>query len=110
EIWKCIVNGSYIPTKVVDGVKVKNEEEEFDREDDRLYTLNLTAMNLLYNTLNGNEFNRIMNCATAKEIWDNLETRYTNIINSLTVLGKVYSKVEIVRKILNSLPKRWKSK
>ncbi|XP_042972981.1 uncharacterized protein LOC122304782, partial [Carya illinoinensis] len=146
EIWKCIVNGPYIPTKVVGGVKVKKEEEEFDREDDRLYTLNLTAMNLLYNALNGNEFNRIMNCATAKEIWDNLEvtyegtsqvkeskiyiltheyemfkmnddesissmhTRFTNIINSLTALGKVYSKVEIVRKILNSLPKRWESK
>ncbi|KAG2664327.1 hypothetical protein I3760_16G077100 [Carya illinoinensis] len=124
EIWKCIVNGSYIPTKVVDGVKVKNEEEEFDREDDRLYTLNLTAMNLLYNTLNGNEFNRIMNCATAKEIWDNLEVTYegtlqvkeskiyilTHEYEILTVLGKVYSKVEIVRKILNSLPKRWKSK
>ncbi|XP_042983398.1 uncharacterized protein LOC122312814, partial [Carya illinoinensis] len=146
EIWKCIVNGPYIPTKVVGGVKVKKEEEEFDREDDRLYTLNLTAMNLLYNALNGNEFNRIMNCATAKEIWDNLEvtyegtsqvkeskiyiltheyemfkmnddesissmhTRFTNIINSLTALDKVYSKVEIVRKILNSLPKRWESK
>ncbi|XP_042953597.1 uncharacterized protein LOC122290115, partial [Carya illinoinensis] len=146
EIWKCIVNGPYIPTKVVGGVKVKKEEEEFDREDDRLYTLNLTAMNLLYNALNGNEFNRIMNCATAKEIWDNLEvtyegtsqvkeskiyiltheyemfkmnddesissmhTRFTNIINNLTALGKVYSKVEIVRKILNSLPKRWESK
>ncbi|KAG2666401.1 hypothetical protein I3760_15G058700 [Carya illinoinensis] len=76
EIWKCIVNGPYIPTKVVGGVKVKKEEEEFDREDDRLYTLNLTAMNLLYNALNGNEFNRIMNCATAKEIWDNLEVTY----------------------------------
>ncbi|KAG6662692.1 hypothetical protein CIPAW_03G261000 [Carya illinoinensis] len=76
EIWKCIVNGPYIPTKVVGGVKVKKEEEEFDREDDRLYTLNLTAMNLLYNALNGNEFNKIMNCTTAKEIWDNLEVTY----------------------------------
>ena len=67
EIQKCIINGPYIPTKVVDGVKVKKEEEEFDREDDRLYTLNLTAMNLLFNALNGNEFNRIMTCATTKE-------------------------------------------
>lgn len=37
-------------------------------------------------------------------------TRFTNIINSLTALGKVYSSLEIVRKILNSLPKRWESK
>ncbi|KAG2669880.1 hypothetical protein I3760_14G056800 [Carya illinoinensis] len=146
EIWKCIVNRSYIPTKVVDGVKVKKEEEEFDSEDDRLYILNLTVMNLLFNALNGNEFNRIITCATAKEIWNNLEvtyegisqvkeskiyiltheyemfkinddesissmhTRFTNIINSLTAFGKIYSKVEIVRKILNFLPKCWESK
>ncbi|KAG6668099.1 hypothetical protein CIPAW_01G148100 [Carya illinoinensis] len=83
EIWKCIVNVPYIPTKVVDGVKVKKEEEEFDREDDRLYTLNLTVINLLYNALNGNEFNRIMNCATAKEIWDNLkESKVTAILEA----------------------------
>ena len=44
EIWKCIVNGPYIPTKVVGGVKVKKEEEEFDREDDRFYILNLTVI------------------------------------------------------------------
>ncbi|KAG2665985.1 hypothetical protein I3760_15G034000 [Carya illinoinensis] len=109
EIWKCIVNGPYIPTKVVDGVKVKKEEEEFDREDDRLYTLNLTAMNLLFNAFNGNEFNRIMTCATAKEIWDNLEVTYEGT-SQLDSSWQSLFKVEIVRKILNSLPKRWESK
>ncbi|KAG2721558.1 hypothetical protein I3760_02G087600, partial [Carya illinoinensis] len=107
EIWKCIVNGPYIPTKVIDGVKVKKEEEEFDREDDRLYTLNLTVMNLLFNALNGNEFNRIMTCATAHEYEMFKMNDDESISNSLTALGKIYSKVEIVRKILNSLPKCW---
>ncbi|KAG2727786.1 hypothetical protein I3760_01G174400 [Carya illinoinensis] len=124
EIWKCIVNGPYIPTKVVDGVKVKKEEEEFDCEDDRLYTLNLTAMNLLFNALNGNKFNRIMTCATAKEIWDNLEVTYEGTSqvkeSKIYILTHEYEmfkmnddesiSMEIVRKILNSLPKRWESK
>ncbi|KAG2712971.1 hypothetical protein I3760_04G151700 [Carya illinoinensis] len=109
EIWKYIINGPYIPTKVVDGIKIKKEEEEFDYEDNRLYTLNLTTMNLLYNAFNRNEFNRIMTCVTAKEIRDNLEVTYERI-SQLIAFSKIYSKVEIVRKILNSLPKRWESK
>ncbi|KAG2689250.1 hypothetical protein I3760_09G131500, partial [Carya illinoinensis] len=110
EIWKCIVNGPYIPTKVVDGVKVKKEEEKFDREDDRLYTLNLTVKNLLYNVFNGNEFNRIITCTIVKEYEMFKINDDESIYSILTALGKVYSKVEIVRKILNSLPKRCESK
>ncbi|KAG2694190.1 hypothetical protein I3760_08G129800 [Carya illinoinensis] len=96
---KCIINRPYIPTKIVDEVNVKKEEEEFNRKDNRLYTLNLSAMNLLYNTLNGNEFNRIMTCATMNDD--------KSISSILTALGKIYSNIEIERKILNSLPKRW---
>lgn len=37
-------------------------------------------------------------------------TRFTDIINSLKALGKVYTNVEHVRKILWSLPKKWEPK
>jgi hypothetical protein len=37
-------------------------------------------------------------------------TRFTNIINSLKALGKCYTNVENVRKILRSLPKHWNAK
>ena len=37
-------------------------------------------------------------------------TRFTNIINELQALGKVYTEYEKVMKILRSLPKKWEIK
>ena len=34
-------------------------------------------------------------------------TRFTDIINGLKSLGKIYSNVDLVRKVLRSLPKEW---
>ena len=34
-------------------------------------------------------------------------TRFTDIINGLQSLGKIYTNVEIVRKILRCLPRNW---
>uniref|UniRef100_A0A2N9H416 CCHC-type domain-containing protein n=1 Tax=Fagus sylvatica TaxID=28930 RepID=A0A2N9H416_FAGSY len=39
-----------------------------------------------------------------------MSTRFTNIVNSLKALGKIYTNQENVRKILRSLPKRWEAK
>ena len=40
----------------------------------------------------------------------NTFTRFTNILNALKNLGKVYSTPENVRKIIRSLPKSWEAK
>ena len=37
-------------------------------------------------------------------------TRFTNIVNCLKALGKIYTNQENVRKILRSLPKKWEAK
>ena len=37
-------------------------------------------------------------------------TRFTDIINDLSSLGKEYTTSEMVRKILRSLPKQWEAK
>ncbi|XP_022728776.1 uncharacterized protein LOC111284351 [Durio zibethinus] len=39
-----------------------------------------------------------------------MSNRFTDIINGLKALEKTYSNMEIVKKILNSLPKSWKAK
>ena len=38
-----------------------------------------------------------------------MSTRFTNIVNCLKSLGKIYTNDENVRKILRSLPKRWEA-
>jgi hypothetical protein len=49
-------------------------------------------------------------CMKSKESISKMFTRFTNIINSLKALGKCYTNVENVRKILRSLPKYWDAK
>jgi hypothetical protein len=46
-------------------------------------------------------------CMKFEESISEMFTRFTNIINSLKALGKCYTNVENVRKILRSLPKHW---
>lgn len=49
-------------------------------------------------------------CMKSEESISDMFTRFTNIINSLKALGKCYTNVENVRKILRSLPKHWDAK
>ena len=37
-------------------------------------------------------------------------TRFTNIVNDLNPLGKMYTNSNLVRKVLRSLPKTWEAK
>ena len=46
----------------------------------------------------------------ANEYIGDMFTRFTNILNALKNLGKVYSTPENIRKILRSLPKSGKQK
>ena len=41
--------------------------------------MNANAMNILFCTLDSNEFNKICTCELAKEIWDKLETIHEGI-------------------------------
>ena len=45
-----------------------------------------------------------------KETIGEMFTRFTNIINSLIALGKVYTQVEMVRKLLRALTSDWEKK
>ena len=63
DLWRIISNGPRFP-RGADG-KLK-EEKDFDENDLKLMSLNSKAMNVLYCSLDSNEFNRISGCDTAK--------------------------------------------
>ena len=46
----------------------------------------------------------------ANETISQMFTRFTDIINGLKSLGKIYTNVEMVRKILRCLPRSWSPK
>ncbi|KAF9588133.1 hypothetical protein IFM89_007609 [Coptis chinensis] len=71
----------------------------------------------IFMTMNHNEFRRISACTTSKEAWDKLVMAHEgnsavkeNVINSSTSLGLEYPNVKVGRKILRSLPKRFRSR
>ena len=76
DMWSIIVNESYTPTKIIDGVKSTKSKKEWDEVDKKMTQLNAKAMNILYCAIDANEFNHISTCMSAKEIWDRLEVTH----------------------------------
>ena len=69
ELWMLIKNGPLIPTKVVeDGTKVHKQPDEFDAEDFKKMEKNAKAKKFLYFGLSPDEYTRISECESAKDI------------------------------------------
>jgi len=72
-----IQNGSLIPKKILENESlVSKKPEEFNAEDFRMMEKNAKAKKLLYFGLSPDEYTRISECESAKEIWDALLVAY----------------------------------
>lgn len=76
EIWNAVQNGPYVPTTVVNGVTGIKPQTSWDDDDRKKVLFDKKAKNILQSSLGMDEFFRISNCKTAKEIWDTLETTH----------------------------------
>ena len=76
QLWRIITRGPHTPIINVNGVDIPKPEDDWDDQDMKKAELNAKAMNLLYCALDPNEFNRILTCNSAKEIWDRLEVTH----------------------------------
>jgi len=77
ELWTLIKNGPLIPTKAIeDGTEVHKEPNEFDAEDFKKMEKNAKAKKLLYFGLSPDEYTRISECESAKDIWDALQVAH----------------------------------
>ena len=66
----------HVPTKIVEEQERLKQENEWDENDVKLIELNYKAMNCLYYAFNSREFDEILSCNSAKEIWEKLEATY----------------------------------
>ena len=73
EVWKTILFCYIFPTKDVDGGKIRKTLDEYNEEESRKFQLNSRAIYILVCAMDKNEYNRISQCKTAKEIWRILE-------------------------------------
>jgi oligoribonuclease (3'-5' exoribonuclease) len=76
EIWGAVQNGPYVPTTTVNGVTGIKPQTSWDDDDRKKVLFDKKAKNILQSSLGMDEFFRISNCKTAKEIWDTLETTH----------------------------------
>ena len=98
EVWKTILFGYTFPTKDVDGGKIRKTLDEYKEEESRKFQLNYRAIYILVCAMDRNEYNRMSQCKTAKEIWRILE---------ITHEGTTQVKDSKVRILENEL---WKNK
>lgn len=76
EIWDAIENGPFIPSHLSCGIVETKPRSAWDNEDKRKVQYDLKAKNIITSALGMDEFFRISNCKTAKEMWETLETTH----------------------------------
>ena len=73
DVWDFIEDGPTFPTKLVDGVLVPKPKQEWNELDRRNFQLNAKVVFTLQCAMDRNEYNRICQRKSAKEIWRLLE-------------------------------------
>jgi len=72
-IWDAIVNGPYTPKCLVGNKQVDKPWTEWTDEERRRAQCDCNAKNIITSSLNMDEFFRVSQCKSAKEMWDVLE-------------------------------------
>ncbi|XP_063949970.1 uncharacterized protein LOC135152795 [Daucus carota subsp. sativus] len=111
----CIEKGPHVPVKIntalrLDGseredVEVPKNRSEFTEEDEKEVQKDNKAMNILFNGIDDDMFDSVINCPTAKEVWDTIQTLCEGTDQ---LYGRVYMVKDSNIKFLRALPRDWK--
>jgi len=75
-IWNAIVKGQYIPMSVVNGIFVAKPYNELTEAENKRVQYDCVAKNIITSALNLDEFFRVSQCSSTKEMWDILEVTH----------------------------------
>ena len=70
NIQDAIEVGPYIPTLVAGNTTIEKPREEWSEEEKRLVQYNLKAKNIITSALGIDEYFRVSNCKSSKDMWD----------------------------------------
>jgi len=76
RIWNAIMNGPYIPVSVVNGISIAKPFDELTEAKNKRVQYDCVAKNIITSALNVDEFFRVSQCSSAKEMWDILEVTH----------------------------------
>jgi len=71
-----IVNGPFVPKTVVDGVTIDKPWSQWSDYESKKAQLYCMAKNITTSALNLDEFFRVSQCSSTKEMWDILEVTH----------------------------------
>lgn len=74
EVWNAVEEGPFITTSNVGGAEQLKLEDVWNEDDKKKIQHDKKTKNILALALEMDEFFRVSNCKTAKEIWETLET------------------------------------
>ncbi|XP_075109111.1 uncharacterized protein LOC142180907 [Nicotiana tabacum] len=87
ELWEVICDGPFFPTKNLGdpAVVIPKTRKEFNGADRNAIEKNFQAKKILVCGIGTDEYNRILACQLAKEIWEALQTAHegTTQVNSI---------------------------
>jgi len=75
-IWEAVVHGPYVPMQVVKDEEVVKPRSEWNETERRKAQYDLVAKNIITSALTMDEFFRISQCNSAKEMWEVLEVTH----------------------------------
>jgi len=75
-IWNAIVNDPYIPMPVVNGVSIVKPYDELSEAENKRVQYDYVAKSIITSALNLDEFFRVSQYNSAKEMWDILEVTH----------------------------------
>ena len=70
------MNGPYIPVSVVNGISVAKPFDELTDVENKRVQYDCIAKNIITSALNMDEFFKVSQCTSAKEMWDMLEVTH----------------------------------
>ncbi|CAJ2652972.1 unnamed protein product [Trifolium pratense] len=76
DIWDAVENGPFIPTRLVNNVVVNKPRNLWTKKEKEKVQYNLKAKTIISIALSMDEFYRVSNCSTAKEMWDTLQVTH----------------------------------
>ena len=75
-IWNVLVNGPYILMSIVNGVSVVKSYDELSKAENKRVQYDCVAKDIITFALNLDEFFRVSQCSSVKEMWDILEVTH----------------------------------
>jgi len=81
-VWDAIVNGPYVPKLLIDNVYVDNPWCDWTSEESKKAQCDSVTKNIITSSLNLDEFFKVSQCTSAKEMWDILEVTHEGRVTS----------------------------